>query len=91
MIMPNKFDKLAGEAQAITDTQFKERFASLTSLNDNDIGKIIKDTGISKEGLAELLVEIKNATEFNNKTAQSISNISNGVNALLAITKKLLL
>jgi hypothetical protein len=89
--MANKFDKLAGEAQAMTDDQFKQRFATLTSLNDGDIGKIIKDTGISKENLASLLVVVKNATEFNNKTAQSVANIQNGVQALLAITKKLLI
>ena len=89
--MANKYDKLAGDAQAITDTQFKERFASLTALNDNDIGKIISSTGITKENLAALLVEIKNATEFNNNTAQNIIKIQNGVQALLAITKKLLL
>lgn len=89
--MANKFDKLADEAQAITDAQFKERFASLTSLNNNDIGKIIKDTGINKEDLASLLVVIKNATQYNNQTAQSISNIKNGVNALVGISKKLLL
>ncbi len=89
--MANKYDKLATDAQAITDAQFQERFASLTSLNDNDIGKIIKDTGISKEDLASLLVVIKNATDYNNATAQSIGNIQFGVQALVAITKKLLL
>lgn len=89
--MPNKYDKLAGEAQAITDAQFKERFSSLTTLNDDDIGKIINTTGISKKDLAALLVEIKNATEYNNNTAQSILKIQNGVQALVAITKKLLL
>ena len=53
--MPNKYDKLAGEAQAITDAQFKERFSSLTTLNDDDIGKIISTTGISKKDLAEVV------------------------------------
>lgn len=89
--MANKYDKLAGEAQAITDAQFKERFASLTALNNDDIAKIINSTGISKENLATLLVEIKNATDYNNNTAQSILKIQNGVQALVAITKKLLL
>lgn len=89
--MPNKFDKLADEAQAITDEQFKERFSSLTSLSETEIGKVLKSTGISRENLAALLLEIKNATEYNNKTAQSIINIQNGVQALVAITKKLLL
>lgn len=89
--MANKYDKLAEEAQVMTDTQFKERFATLTSMSDTEIGKIIKDTGISKQDLASLLVVIKNATEYNNKTAQSLSNIQNGMFALVAITKKLLL
>ncbi len=89
--MPNKYDKLAGEAQAITDAQFKERFSSITTLNDDDIGKIINTTGISKKDLAALLLEIKNATEYNKNTAQSILKIQNGVQALVAITKKLLI
>ena len=88
--MANKYDKLANEAQDITDAQFKERFASLTSLNDADISKVIKETGISKADLGALLVVIKNATEYNTKTAQSISNIENGVFALVSIIKKLL-
>jgi hypothetical protein len=89
--MPNKFDKLADEAQAITDEQFRERFSSLTSLSEGDIGKVLKSTGISRENLASLLVEIKNATEYNDKLVKSISNIQGGVQALVAITKKLLL
>ena len=89
--MANKYDKLATEAQAITDAQFRDRFSSLTTLTDNEIGKIIKDTGINKEDLASLLVVIKNATDYNNATAQSIGKIQFGVQALVAITKKLLL
>lgn len=89
--MANKYDKLADDAQAITDAQFADRFATLTSLNKNDIGKIVRDTGISKENLAALLVEIKKATDYNNKTVENISKIQNGVHALIAITKKLLL
>jgi hypothetical protein len=89
--MPNKFDKLAAQAQALTDEQFKIRFSSLTTLNDDEIGKIIKETGISKQNLADLLVEIKNATEFNNETVKSITKIQNGVQALIAIVKKLLI
>lgn len=89
--MPSKYDKLVDEAQAITDEKFRERFSSLTSMSEADIGKIIKSTGISKENLAALLVEIKNATEYNDKLAKSIGNIQGGVQALVAITKKLLL
>ncbi len=89
--MANKYDKLAEEAQAITDEQFRERFSSLTSLSESDIGKILKSTGISRENLAALLVEIKAATAYNDKMTQSIMNIKGGIHALVAITKKLLL
>jgi len=71
----------------------------LTTLNETEITKVLKSSGISKENLALLLLEIKNATEYNNKnateynnkTTQSILNIQNGVGALMAIVKKLLL
>ena len=89
--MPNKIDKLADDAQVLTDEQFKVRFSSLTKLSDGDIGKIINDSGISKQDLASLLVAVKNATDFNNKTAQSIQSIQNGVQALVSIAKKLML
>jgi hypothetical protein len=89
--MPNKFDKLADEAQALTDNQFKTRFSSLTKLSDNDIDKIVKDTGISKENLASLLAAVKNATAFNEKTVKSVQSIQNGVSALVSIAKKLML
>jgi hypothetical protein len=88
--MPNKFDKLADAAQAMTDAEFANRFSSLTRLSDVEIGKIINDSGISKEDLAALLAEVKSATAFNNKTAQSIAGIQNGVQALASIAKKLL-
>ena len=88
--MPNKFDKLADEAQALTDEQFKTRFSSLTKLSDNDISKIINDSGISKENLADLLVAVKSATDFNEKTVKSVQSIQNGVKALISITKMLI-
>ncbi|HET9429553.1 MAG TPA: hypothetical protein VFO70_00190 [Chitinophagaceae bacterium] len=89
--MPNKFDKLAAEAQMLTDQQFRDRFSSLTTLTDSEIGKIIHDTGISKKDLAALLVEIRAATDINNQTVKSILKIQNGAAALIAIVKKLLI
>lgn len=88
--MPNKYDKLADEAKALTDDQFRSRFSSLTKLNDTDINKIINDSGISQEDLALLLVEIKSATAYNEKTAKSVTNIQQGVQALMSIAKRLL-
>lgn len=88
--MPNKFEKLAAEAKTMTDAQFKDKFSSLTKLTDSDIDKIINDTGISNKDLAAVLAEVKNATDINNQTVKSITNIQNGVHALVAITKRLL-
>jgi succinate dehydrogenase flavin-adding protein (antitoxin of CptAB toxin-antitoxin module) len=89
--MPNKFDKFAEKAKNMTDEEFKSTFSSLTSLTDADIDKIINETGISQKDLAELLAVVKNATDFNNQTAQSVMNIQKGVQTLVSVTKKLLL
>lgn len=89
--MPNKFEKLAEEAQFLTDEQFKVRFSSLTRFSDEDTLKIMRETGISKEDLARLMVEVKIAGEINNKTAQTVSHINGGLETLVAIAKRLLL
>ena len=89
--MPNKFDKFADQAKTMTDAQFKDKFTSLTTLTDTDITKILDETGISKKDLAELLSVVKNATDFNNQTAQSVANIQKGVVTLVSIAKKLLI
>ncbi len=89
--MPNKFEKLAEEAQFLTDEQFKSRFSSLTRFSEEDTLKIMKDTGISKEDLATLIAEVKKAGEINNKTSQTVSGIKGGTETLVAITKRLLL
>ena len=88
--MPNKFEKLAKEAADMADEEFKTEFSRLTRLNDSEIEKIIDDTGISKEDLAEVLKEIKDATASNEAKAKTIQNINNGVSALIGIAKKLI-
>lgn len=89
--MPNKFEKLVDEASHLTDEQFRNRFSSLTRFSDEDIAKIMRETGISKEDLAVLLQEIKKPGEINNKTAQSVSSIKGGTETIVAIIKRLLL
>ena len=88
--MPNEFDKFAVDAKKMTDDQFKNRFSSLTSLNDSEISSIINDTGISKKDLAETLKQVKRATDENNHNADAIKNISKGLDAVVAIAKKVL-
>ena len=88
--MPNKFEKLAKEAAEMADEDFKAEFSRLTRLNDSEIEKIIDDTGISKEDLAEVLKELKDATASNEAKAKAIQNINNGVSALIGIAKRLI-
>ncbi|GAA4727981.1 hypothetical protein [Flavisolibacter ginsenosidimutans] len=88
--MPNKFDKLVNEAARRTDAEFSNQFTSLTRLTDDDTEKLINDTGISKEDLAKVLKEVKDATASNEQKAAAIQNINNGVSALVAIAKKFL-
>ncbi len=88
--MPNKFDKLAKEAAQMADEHFASEFSSLTRLNDADAEKIINDSGISKQNLAQVLQEVKNASSSNEAKAKAIQNIDKGVSALVSIVKKLI-
>ena len=88
--MPNKFDKLAKQAAEMADEEFKIEFSRLTRLNDNEIEKIIDETGISKRDLADVLSKIKDSTASNESKAKAIQNINNGVSALVGIVRKLI-
>ena len=88
--MANKFEKLAKEAADMADEEFKTEFSRLTRLNDAEIEKIIDDTGISKEDLAHVLKQIKDATASNDAKVKAVQNINNGVSALISIAKKLI-
>ena len=85
--MPNKFDAFAEQAAAMTDAQFKERFAALTRLNLKDLDKIMNETGISHQDMAELLKAVKDATLSNEKKAAALRNINGGVSTLIALVK----
>jgi predicted DNA-binding ArsR family transcriptional regulator len=86
--MPNPFDDLVNTAGQMADDHFRNRLSTLTSLADDDVAKIITDTGISQEDLSKVLQEIKNAASDNEAAAQNISNINKGVGVLVAIVKK---
>ena len=88
--MGNKYDAFARQAAALTDEEFKNRFATLTRLNMSDLDKIMEETGISQQDLAELLKEVKAATGSNEKKATAIKNINNGVTTLIAMVKAFL-
>ena len=88
--MPNKFDKLAKQAAEMADEEFKIEFSRLTRLNDDEIEKIIDETGISKRDLADVLSKIKDSTASNESKAKAIQNINNGVSALVGIVRKLI-
>jgi hypothetical protein len=86
--MPNKFDRLAEDAAREADESFKDKFSSLTRLNDAELEQIIFETGISKQDLNDVLKEVKNATVSNEAKAKSILKINNGVSALVAIARR---
>lgn len=88
--MPNKYEQLAKDAAQMTDDHFKNEFSGLTSLTDDDVAEIITQTGISKQDLAKVLQEVKNATDINETTAKNIGSITKGVSTLVAIAKKFL-
>ena len=74
----------------MTDEQFRERFAALTRLNLKDLEKIMGETGISQQDLAEILKAVKDASLSNEKKAAAIKNINGGVTTLIAMVKTFL-
>ena len=88
--MPNKFEEFAKKAAEMTDSEFKNEFSNLTSLTNNEILKVINETGISKEDLAKVLQAVKDATLSNEAKAKAIKNIDEGISALISIAKKIL-
>ena len=85
--MTNKYDAFAEQAAVMTDEQFRERFATLTRLNLKDLDRIITETGISQQDMAELLKAVKDATSSNERKAAAIKNINGGVTTLIAMVK----
>lgn len=88
--MGTKYDAFADRAAAMTDEEFRKKFAAFTRLNMKDLENIIRDTGISQQDLAELLKEVKGAGSTNEKKAAAISNINKGVTTLIAMVKTFL-
>lgn len=88
--MPNKWDELARKATESTNEQFKSEISSLTRLNDNEVEKIIMQTGISKLDLAAVLKEVKDATKSNSDKAKAIKNISKGMDVIVGFLAKLI-
>ncbi|NNV54948.1 hypothetical protein [Limnovirga soli] len=88
--MAYKFDVFAKAAAKMADDKFTIQFSSLTSLNDDEVEAIIKDSGISKADLAKVLAEVKDATNNNQAKAAAINKINGGISALVGIAAKFL-
>lgn len=84
--MAGKWDKLLDEAEKLTNKQLQKRISSLTSLSDDKIAKIIKETGISKTDIVEVLRIVNDARIKNNDKAQAIKKINGGLEALLKVS-----
>ena len=88
--MASVWDDIAGTAGELTDDQFNSQISGLTNLKDQDIEKIITDTGISKVDLTIVFKEVQDATKSNTAKADAIKNISQGVDVLVGIATKLI-
>lgn len=84
--MAGKWDKLLDEAEKLTNKQLQKRISSLTSLSDDKIAKIIKETGISKTDIVEVLRIVNDARIKNNDKAQAIKKINGGLETLLKVS-----
>ncbi len=82
------WDEIIAKAKLETDNKFKNKMSSLTSLTDNDIEKLLSESGIEKENFASVLKEINNAATSNKAKAAAIAKISKGVEVLVGIAKK---
>jgi hypothetical protein len=86
--MPTDWNNIANQAGQATDEHFKNQISSLTRLNDQEIESLIIETGISKQDLATVLKEVKDATKSNIAKANAIKNISKGVDVLVNLAAK---
>ena len=88
--MPTNWDDITNQAANAADAHFASQISSLTRLNDSDIEKLIFETGISKQDLASVLKEVKDATKSNEAKASAIRNIGKGLDVLVAIAGKMI-
>ena len=88
--MPINWNEIASQAGQATDNHFQSQMSSLTRLNDQEIEDLINETGISKENLANVIKEVKDATKSNIDKANAIKNISKGVDVLVGLAGKLI-
>lgn len=86
--MPTNWDTIADKAAQKTNEQLSGEISSLTSLNDEEINKIILDTGISKQDLTDVLKTLKDASISNDKKATAIKNIAKGVDIVIGIAAR---
>ncbi len=82
------WDDIIAKAKQETDNKFKTKMSSLTSLSNNDIEKLLSETGIDKDNFASVLKEVNDATTSNKSKAAAIAKISKGVELLVGIAKK---
>ena len=86
--MPTNWDDITNQAANAADAHFASQISSLTRLNDKEIESLIFDTGISKQDLALVLKEVKDATKSNVAKATAMKNIGKGLDVLVSIAAK---
>lgn len=84
------FKKLAQEAARETDEIFAEKISTLTRLHGPELLEIMKESGIDKADLSQLLSVVKKSTLSNEQKAEAIKKVNNGLGFLIGVAEKLL-
>ncbi|PQJ76515.1 hypothetical protein [Polaribacter glomeratus] len=84
------WDELAKKARENTNAKFREEISTLLRLNDNDIKSIISKSEIDNEHFLEIIKIVKDRSLANNKKAEAIQGIDNGLRAVIGIVDKII-
>ncbi|WP_339883501.1 hypothetical protein [Polaribacter vadi] len=84
------WDELAKKAREATNAKFRDEISTLLRLNDNDIKSIISKSEIDNEHFLEIIKIVKDRSLANNKKAEAIQGIDNGLRALVGIVDKII-
>lgn len=83
------WEELAKKAREATNAKFRDKISTLLRLNDNDIKSIISKSNIDNEHFLEIIKIVKDRSLSNEKKAEAIQGIDNGLRAVIGIVNKI--
>ena len=87
--MPDDFDSILDEAEALTNTQLRDRISSLTRLTADDVQSLCPKKE-DKKALAELMSIVNSAASENAMKKQLVANIEHFSGVILKILSKVI-